>query len=375
MDSIAIAVRVLRFHVVSKTRSLSRVSCCHSSTHLGHCDAALPLPQVSIAPMVAYDTTFSIATSIPISLLWVQAITMIGNSWNGVLWTVSAFAVCYVAFCPLVTRLRVLPDPALWKLAVVLCTGSTLLASVWIGADWPLAGVLHIWAPFRLPQFTVGMCTGLLSRRHPVCRPTLVAEACSAVLLGSMVACGLVTHAYGPGAWFRYMLVAEFALLPVHALWLAALATPGCAGPTRAVLASRALRLLGSVSYALYCLHLPTLNFLAWAIAGHRLTASAVPQHDRDRHIKMGRKSSITGWFADLGGGDHAGGVSSLWPAVSTCLVVAVAAFLLVEEPSRRALNAWGARQRQQRLPPTSAPDTITAGREDEVLLITAVNT
>lgn len=299
--------------------------------------------------MLAYETPFNIAASVPISLLWLQAVTMLGNSWNGALWTVSAFAVCYLAFGPLLLRLRDLSDRELWRVAGALSFGSAAIAVVWIGVNAPLSGLLHIWAPFRLPQFAVGMCAGLLAQRHPVPSPTLVSEACTVLLVGSTVACALLTETYGPGAWFRYMLVAEFVLVPVHALWLASLAAPRCRGVSQAVLASRPARLLGSVSYALYCLHLPVLNFLAWAVAGHGLTASAVPQHDRDRRIKMGTNTMVTGWFAPLGGGEAHSGAAAIWPAVCTCLVAAAAAFVLVEEPARRALNAWaGAGRRRQ---------------------------
>lgn len=73
--------------------------------------------------------------------------------------------------------------------------------------------------------------------------------ACFALLL-----CG--------GGWLlrrlrRYMDSSQFYVMPVLALWLYVLAVPNCRGPTRRMLASRPMRWLGEVSYALYTTHWP----------------------------------------------------------------------------------------------------------------------
>lgn len=263
-----------------------------------------------LAPLIVYADTYVIATSVPIALLALQSLTcIVGVLWDPPLWTVSAFIFCYLCFPVLLRWLRERSTRQLTAVLVACFVASSVLPSVWL----PLTGLaestsfLHSFAGFRLLHFTIGVATALLAKRVPCPRPTLVAEACALLLAANQVAC-LAGTAHNFTRWFWYQYFAEFLLPPVHAAWLWALTSPGCAGPSRTVLASAPLSLLGDVSYSLYALHWPTLIWSAWAFEGRGISRAAVPEY-------------ANGWY-----------VYPAWaflPALAVCLVVAAGAYLL----------------------------------------------
>jgi hypothetical protein len=93
------------------------------------------------------------------------------------------------------------------------------------------------------------------------------ADALSALLLANLAGCaigvGCITDqaALRGDVYLYWMHCAQFALPAVHVAWLSALAAPRAteASLSARFLASRPLRELGRVSYALYCLHWPLL--------------------------------------------------------------------------------------------------------------------
>lgn len=136
-------------------------------------------------------------------------------------------------------------------------------------------------------------------------------------------------YLYGPKAWWYYMLVAEFALVPLHCIWIYLLCTFRFEIQSMSVsfLSCRALSNLGDISYSLYVLHYPILyaytNLKAWAI---------VPYQMRDREIKMGLDTLVEGTYF-LETYEIAG-------VLGIVIVFAYFAHSYIEEPARRYLTA-----------------------------------
>jgi hypothetical protein len=184
---------------------------------------------------------------------------------------VSAFAVFYPLFPATLTYLRRWTSAGLHKLIPGLMVANVLVivASMMILPRLGLSlAALHRWGPYRFPQFVTGVAAGLLARRPDVAAQlakanlTLRAEACSVVLsLSSMVVCPVLVHISvvvgGLPTWDLYNTTAEYVVTPVYAYWILALTSPGCRGLTRAIASSRPMKLLGEVSYSLYCTHVP----------------------------------------------------------------------------------------------------------------------
>jgi peptidoglycan/LPS O-acetylase OafA/YrhL len=172
------------------------------------------------------------------------------------------------------------------------------------------------------------MLAGLLAKRLKsrtgYYYTTLMAEFCMVALVVNFILCALLVQSAPisnaiPLATGKYMFYAEYLLSPVLFMWILALTNPDSSGVTKWLLSSWPCRQLGKVSYSMYCLHFPLLNWIAWAAAGKGLTADSVPIQQN------------FGWY-----------YFELWAAVPVLLIVLALsslAYWLVESRARRALT------------------------------------
>jgi peptidoglycan/LPS O-acetylase OafA/YrhL len=115
---------------------------------------------------------------------------------------------------------------------------------------------------------------------------------------------------------------AEFILPVVHTAWLSGLASPACGGATKRILSMPPLKLLGDVSYALYCLHFPVLQWAVYVVRHRGVSYSQVPLY-----------------HPDLFDGYYAFPAWALAPLVAISLAVAELAHMLLERPARRRIS------------------------------------
>eukprot|EP00741_Cyanophora_paradoxa_P005993 tig00000955_g5811.t1 len=251
------------------------------------------------------------------------------------LWTVGALFVCYALYPLGLALLRGRSAGALAAACGALWAASCGAALLVFRRAPTLEGLsfLHIFPAFRVPQFFCGVCCGLLATRHGgalkrrLGDPTRIAELCTAILVGNIVY--LLWYARGPRAYVQWILHthrAEFAMVPVHCIWLLALSSPpargaGGPGPSARLLSSPPLRLLGRVSYSLYCLHMPAIEYLAIALA------------------LLGGGAGLPG-MREVGGtlGYFCFGPGAVLPLCAACGLLAWLAERSVEGPARRAL-------------------------------------
>lgn len=295
--------------------------------------------------LIIYSPVHDVATSVPIALLWLQSWSIgQGQSWNGPLWTCSAFLLQYATFPWALVTFRAMPTDVLLRTVAALCAASIVLVVVWL-TNFGVNGaafVLHSFAPFRLLHFFAGVGAGLLARRPDAAAAgahftyaaprarcggaTALADGCSALLACNLALCAALS-AVAPydgtnlGVQVVYMYIAEFTLPVVFVSWLYALARPDCGARTKAALSSRPLRALGTWSFCLYCFHWPTLQWLAWAVHGG-VSAAAVP-----RYSGLG----VFVWF-----GAFPGWATPL--LALPCVAVAALAHRVLEAPARKAL-------------------------------------
>eukprot|EP00741_Cyanophora_paradoxa_P004042 tig00000760_g3926.t1 len=234
-----------------------------------------PLYQFSL--LLAVPVTIHYNEGFTYGLFKIMAITALGLqslipdtefTFNGPLWTVSALLVCYALYPFFLRPLRARPGSALLVLLLFLSVATYRLACDHVARNG-FGGVyyLHHFVGYRLPGFVCGMCAALLARGHRLPRASLFSEICSVFVIASLASVMVTTR----GDFRSYTELTgtlEFALVPLHCVWLWALASPDCRGPTRWALRSRPLRRLGAASYALYCLHMPATFWIAWLLAG-----------------------------------------------------------------------------------------------------------
>ena len=272
-----------------------------------------------------------LAIGFPVSLLGLQSLVLYNcQNWDGPLWTVSAFVFCYLLFPRLLQRMRKLSNSGL-HVAAFGC--AVLSAAIGIGftagAGLNLGTIVHFFAPFRFPQFALGMAHGLLAQRVTLQHATLYAEALSLLMAANIAACAGMTARMAPDvaytSWMIYCQLAEFLLPWFHSAWLWALTAAGGGGPTRALLSSRPLRALGDISYSLYCVHFPVLQWAVYAVA-HGVSFDAGP-------IKAIPRGPM-GFFAFP--------TYAIVPLLAVAAAVAALVHQVLERPARTAIAQRG---------------------------------
>lgn len=300
---------------------------------------------IGVPPLLYYGTGPIIYTSIPISLLCIQSLTLVGGLfWNGPLWTVSTLALCYICFPRIMKWLTT--GKFTRTMAIV---SVALLLNVLMKLNPITSLVSHAWVFFRLPQFVLGMAVCLAARAclttghetengsagipkpftrvisFVVSHATLTSNVCAVILILNMAACAIFSARDGNAdRYFTYMNMSGAVLTPVLAAWLVSLASPECDSTTKRVLCAQPLRFLGSVSYSMYCIHTPVLLYCSWIA-----TWSVSPW----RTVQ-----NIPGFFA-----------LPLWSVVPvTGLIVACAAVTryAIEQPARELIGR-GEKQRK----------------------------
>jgi peptidoglycan/LPS O-acetylase OafA/YrhL len=319
---------------------------------------------IGIPMLLLYNDTAGLLVSALAEVFLVQSFILVGNEWNGPLWTVSAFVLCYGLFPYLLraarrssTR-RILFSIALYTaLPLAAMIANVLLNGVGAGID------VHVFGPARLPHFYVGVLYGVLSQRWAPQNPTRVAELCSAALFVVLAGCAVATELARPlatdaamGVFAGYAYLAEFAFVPLHGLWVLALTSEGCTGVTRSVLVTKPMRLLGDISYALYATHWPVIGWCAFSVAGG-ISNKAVPQITAN---------GIPGWF-----------YFAPWaipPVLAVCMVVATLLHRFLEAPARAAITNRGGKGSGKDSDDTAALSTAQDEGKEALLLAGAEN-
>lgn len=242
----------------------------------------------------------------------------------------SAFLFCYVLFPLMLHRLQKMSSSHLLIVALgcyivpLLVVGGAWASVTTLGGLSTLFWLLHPTVFMRLPQFVIGVVAALLSQRPNIVvrHPSLVAEACSAVLAFDLFACYTLTAGLVE-SYFAWMLFAQYLTPTVHAVWLAALSHPECRGPTHSVLCAPPMQALGAVSACVYLLHWPTLVVGLWFF--HRLPPAG---HTNSEIFDVGHGR----WY-------------NITPLQTTAvslatLFVSALAHTFIEKPARNALNA-----------------------------------
>lgn len=186
---------------------------------------------IGIAPLILYEaySTTNLVLNVVFASTMLQSVTLQGLGWDGPLWTVSAFVVCYLAFPVLLKWLRPLSQPILWRwywALTILCAASS--AGV-------LTGICHFFFAWRVPQFTLGIVAGLIATRSPpLLRPILSTELCTAGLALNFCGAAIVAALSGAISWQVYMTVMEFVVTGLQGVRVVCAASLPVVGVARA---------------------------------------------------------------------------------------------------------------------------------------------
>ncbi len=232
-----------------------------------------PVYLLALALMIPFSRTLTLGERFSVLAMvqtWMPWRPDLVGAWNFPAWSLSVEAFFYLTF-PLIffglNRLRVVG--LRWVAGILLALIVVGNLSQPVGA-WPESAIVllrYIPLPvLRLPEFVVGMALGLAILRGPAWRHSGMVSVVA--LLGAIIVLCLPL-----GAW------ASVAVIP-FAILILSLAHQR--GPIARILSGRVLVLLGSASYAVYLLQLPTriytrLLFAQILHAPHNLDAFLSP--------------------------------------------------------------------------------------------------
>ncbi|MHB1938221.1 MAG: acyltransferase family protein [Acidobacteriaceae bacterium] len=208
-----------------------------------------PVYLLALTLMIPFAKTITIGQRFAVLSMvqtWMPWRPDLVGAWNFPAWSLSVEAFFYLMF-PLIflalNRMRVagLRWVAAFLLAGIVIGDLTRPVERWPESVVPLMRYIPL-PVLRLPEFVVGMALGLAFLRVPVWRHGGRVSVCAA-----LVAIGVLCMPWGE--W------ASIAVIP-FAVLIASLAYQS--GPIARMLSSRILILLGSASYAVYLLQLPT---------------------------------------------------------------------------------------------------------------------
>lgn len=188
------------------------------------------------------------------------------SSWNHdwwqamdpVSWSLSCEALFYLVFPLVFLTVCRASSPAVTALAV-LCVAAVLFVA-WSSSSGALLVSAYDFPLTRLPEFVLGVSTGLLVRRDCWRGPSI--RACLVLTAVGFLLAAQVPRSYS----FAACTVLGFALL-VPAAAKADLS------PSRSVLCSPGIVRLGQWSFAFYLVHLLVLRIMVFAVSGRILSA------------------------------------------------------------------------------------------------------
>ena len=232
-----------------------------------------PVYLLALVLMVPFAKTITVGQRFAVLSMvqtWIPWRPDLVGAWNFPAWSLSVEAFFYLVF-PLIflalNRMRVagLHRLAGFLLAVIVIGDLSRPVERWPESVIPLMHYIPL-PVLRLPEFVVGMALGLAFLRVPVWRYS------GRVSVGAALA-AIAVLCLPWGAW------TSIAVIP-FAILIASLAYQS--GPIARMLSSRILILLGSASYAVYLLQLPTriytrLLFSQILLAPHDLDAFLSP--------------------------------------------------------------------------------------------------
>ena len=255
-----------------------------------------PVYLLALALMIPFAKTITVHQRFAVLSMvqtWIPWKAEMVGAWNFPAWSLSVEAFFYLAFPLILVALNRLRLSGLGRLTGILLAVIVVCDLPRPVLDWPdsaLTFARYIPLPvLRLPEFVVGMALGLIFLRIPTRRYSGIISI-GALLVALIVLC------LPSGAW------ASVAVIP-FAILILSLAYQS--GPVARVLSNKIVILLGSASYAVYLLQLPTRIYT-------RLLFSNLPHapHELDAYL-------------------------------SPCflLILSVMVFLFWEEPARKFLR------------------------------------
>nr|WP_276556384.1 acyltransferase [Pseudomonas peradeniyensis] len=240
---------------------------------------------------------------------------------NGGSWSISVEAFCYAMF-PLLVKFICRSSTRTVLMVIFACYCVSLMPGISVKAYGQYGiPVFYAMPVFRFPEFVIGACVFILSKRHPLPPSTWIIQLASiAVFFAYLGHFGAVMPIYTGHNWI---------VIPVVAITLCTLATGR--GPVAWVLSRPLFVWLGKVSYCFYSFQaLIVLSMISY----HKEITTMIPA------LAEGKTLIVCAFI---------------------CLIVLSAAgYYLIEEPARRIVrNKWTSRRTETSTSTSSATHSV----------------